>query len=279
MIEVNNLTKKYKDNIAVDNVSISIPKGKIWGLLGPNGAGKSTLIKSIVGGVKPNSGTVTILGKDPLKNKASLSHKFGYMPQDLALYGDLSAYENVEFFGKLHNQDNLDKKINDLLEFLDILSRKGDKVQNFSGGMERRVSLACAIIHDPEILILDEPTAGLDPALKRTLWKFFRDLSNKGKTFIISTHLMEEAVLCDNLALMQKGKIIANTPVKEIISKGKTSIKIQIDDKDILEKIPTDPEKLAGELKKYGLKKNIKSIEIVADNLEDIVIDIMENQK
>lgn len=219
IIKVKNLSKKFEDTTqALKDFSLSIEKGQVLGLLGPNGAGKTTLIKSIVGGVRPTSGTVEVFGKDPLRYKNELSHKFGYMPQDLSLYGDLSAYENIRFFGNLHGKGNNNGEIDNMLKFLGIESRRNDKVQNFSGGMERRVSLACAMIHDPDILILDEPTAGLDPALKKSLWKLFKDLAQKGKTLLISTHLMEEAILCDKLVVMREGRLIATGAPGDLVS-------------------------------------------------------------
>lgn len=280
IIQTQNLTKTFKNNQALKNVSLSIETGQILGLLGPNGAGKTTLIKSLVGGIKPTSGSVKIFETNPLKNKRELSHRFGYMPQDLALYGNLSAYENIRFFAKLHKKRVLRQDIEQLLNFLGILDRKDDKVENFSGGMERRVSLATAMIHQPDILILDEPTAGLDPVLKKSLWQLFKDQAQNGKTLIVSTHLMEEALLCDSLAVMRNGQIITVDTPSNIIAEGTITIVVNFASraKSKVIKLPSNPELIAGELHKLGLDRSIKSLQIEHESLEDTIVKIMEKQ-
>lgn len=279
VIKTDKLSKNYGKTQALKDFSIEVPKGQVLGLLGPNGAGKSTFIKSLVGGVKPSSGNVEVFGQDPLKNKRALSHNFGYMPQDLALYGDMSAFDNIHFFAKLHNRKIKARDIEELLDFLGILDRRNDKVSKFSGGMERRVSLAAAMVHEPEVLMLDEPTAGLDPALKRSLWQLFKGQAKEGKTLIVSTHLMEEAILCDSLAIIRNGKLITiNTP-EEVISKGQINVKLERGDgQDETKRLPAKPAEVAEYFQRYGLDKSIEGVDIRPDSLEDIVIRIMEDE-
>jgi len=190
MIVLDNLTKRFKATVAVDSLSLTIEPGKIIGILGPNGAGKSTTIKSIVGGVIPTDGSISVNGLNPLKNRHELSHSIGYMPQSASLYLDLTALENVVFFARLHGVQQPRKKARELLALLGLEDKLNIKVQGFSGGMKTRVSLACTLIHNPKIVILDEPTAGLDPELKRTLWNMFNEFAEQGRTVIISTHVL-----------------------------------------------------------------------------------------
>lgn len=277
-ISVNKLYKKYGDNLALNNINLQIPQGKIIGLLGPNGAGKSTFIKSIVGAIKPTSGRIEVLGADPNIDRAILRKKIGYMPQSAALYENLTAKENIAFFGALQKVENLKQKINDLLEFIELTRRANDLVYTFSGGMKKRVSLACAIIHDPQIIILDEPTAAVDPHLKLKTWAVLRQLASKGKTIFVSTHLMDEAVLCDSLAILFQGRIIANDIPKSILEKGNTELTIRKAATEIKKNIHGHPNALAMALRDFGLHDDIESIEINPDSLEAIILKLVEKQ-
>ena len=165
-VEIKNLFKSYGKLRALTNVTLDVPEGKIYGLVGPNGAGKTTLIKALVGALKPTDGSAKVLGLDPLKDKWKLRRQIGYMPQSPALYDDLSAKNNILFFGKAQNIPDLKKKTDEILSFAELTSRANDKVGTFSGGMKKRVSLCCALVHNPKILFLDEPTAAVDPHLK-----------------------------------------------------------------------------------------------------------------
>src|SRR5215213_3002370 len=157
----------------------------------------------------PSGGGVRVMGLNPLKDRSELRQRIGYMPQGPALYEDLSARGNVAFFGAAHRTENLNKRVDEVLQFTDLSERANNAVHTFSGGMKGRVSLACTLVHDPEVIFLDEPTAAVDPQLRSRFWKTFRELARGGTTLFISTHLMDEAVLCDRIAILRKGSVIA----------------------------------------------------------------------
>ncbi len=277
-VEIKNLSKSYGKLRALNNVNLDVPEGTIYGLVGPNGAGKTTLIKALVGSLKPTNGSAKVLGLDPLKDKWKLRQQIGYMPQNPALYDDLSAKNNILFFGKAQNVPDLKKKTDEIIAFAELTSRANDKVGTFSGGMKKRVSLCCALVHDPKILFLDEPTAAVDPHLKMQSWILFRKLAQRGVTLFISTHLMDEAMLCDKVTILRNGEILAvDTPLK-ILERGKTKIKLSINGEEIISTIDSTSENLASELKKFGLEKNISSIELHSDNIEDIILAIVREK-
>lgn len=215
VIEINNVIKKYGKTLVLNNVNLTIKKGEILGLIGPSGAGKSTLVKAIMGIEKINSGEIKVLNKkvpnlDIFKN-------IGYMAQADALYEDLSGKENLEFFAKLYNMKK--KLIKERIEYTSKLvkleNHMNKRVNNYSGGMKRRLSLASALIQNPDLFILDEPTVGIDPTLRLSIWDEIYKLKSEGKSVIVTTHVMDEALKCDTLALIIDGKIIAmGTPKK-----------------------------------------------------------------
>jgi ABC-2 type transport system ATP-binding protein len=273
--EIEHLSKHYGKICAVNNISLDIPKGTIYGLVGPNGAGKTTLIKALVGSLKPSAGRVTVLGLDPILEKWKLREQIGYMPQSPALYEDLTARDNIRFFGGTQRIPGFEKKVDDILQFTELTNRANDLIRTFSGGMKKRVSLCCALIHQPKIVFLDEPTAAIDPHLKLLSWNLFRQIAKTGVTLVISTHLMDEALLCDKVTVLRKGKIIAVDSPSKILERGKTII--QFREKDELKKITIDstPENLASALQKMGLNPAITSISFQPDNIEDIVLGII----
>jgi len=277
-VEIKDLSKKYGKLRALNNVNLDVPEGTIYGLIGPNGAGKTTLIKALVGVLKPTSGTSKVLGLDPLKEKWKLRNLIGYMPQSPALYDDLSAKNNILFFGKAQNVPDLKKKTDDILAFAELTARANDSVGTFSGGMKKRVSLCCALVHDPKILFLDEPTAAVDPHLKMQSWILFRKLAQRGVTIFVSTHLMDEAMLCDKVTILRNGEILAVDAPKKILERGKTKLKITVNGEEKIVVIDSTPQKLAEELKKYGLDKTISSIGLHSDNIEDIILSIVQEK-
>ena len=248
-------------------------------LTGANGSGKTTLIKALVGSLHPTSGSAKVLGLDPLKDKWKLRQQIGYMPQSPALYDDLSARNNILFFGSAQNVPDLKKKVDDVLAFAELSSRANDLVGTFSGGMKKRVSLCCALIHDPKIIFLDEPTAAVDPHLKMQSWILFRKLAQKGVTIFVSTHLMDEAMLCDKVTILRNGEILAVDTPQKILQKGKTKLKLLVNGEEKIVTIDSTPESLAAELKRSGLEKNISSIEIHAENIEDIILSIVNEKE
>ncbi len=274
-VEIKNLCKDYAKVRALNNITLNVPEGAIYGLVGPNGAGKTTLIKALVGAMKPTGGSAKVLGLDPLRDEWKLRRQIGYMPQSPALYDDLSAKGNIMFFGSAQNVSGLEKKTNEILEFSELANRANDLVRTFSGGMKKRVSLCCALIHQPKIVFLDEPTAAIDPHLKLQSWSMFRQLANKGVTLFISTHLMDEALLCDKVTILRNGEILTVDSPQKILERGKTILKIS-ENGEIKESIiDSTPEGLAKELQKSGLKQNITSVTLQPDNIEDIVLAII----
>ena len=190
-VETRGLRKTYGGRVeALRGIDLTVGQGEIFGLIGPNGAGKSTLIRTLVGALRPTAGSVAVLGLDPLGDRWELRRRIGYMPQELALYEDLSAWRNVEFFAAAHRSDRVEGMVGEALELVDLLDRAQDPVRTLSGGMKQRVSLACALAHQPDLLFLDEPTSGIDPELRATFWDSFRNLARRGVTVIVSTHLV-----------------------------------------------------------------------------------------
>ena len=216
-VEVDSVTKQFGEIKALDRVTLGVRRGEIYGLLGPNGAGKTTLIRSIVGLIAPNSGAVTVLGRK-LPNLDVL-RQVGYMTQQAALYPGLSVEENVRFFAAIYG---VDSGVKDALEFVDLYARRGSVVSTLSGGMRQRCSLACALVHRPQLLLLDEPTVGVDPQLRVELWEQFRHMAADGTTIIVSSHVMDEAERCQRLGLIQYGRLLAEGSPSEVRARAGT---------------------------------------------------------
>lgn len=278
-IEITDLSRKYGKILALNHMNLDVPEGTIYGIVGSNGAGKTTLIKVLVGSLRPTSGFVKVLGLDPLKDKWKLRQQIGYMPQMPALYDDLSARNNIMFFGKGQHVPDLKNKTDEILSFAELTSRANDKIETFSDGMKKRVSLCCALVHNPKILFLDEPTAAIDPHLKMQSWILFRKLAQSGVTIFISTHQMDEAMLCDKVTILRNGEILAVDTPSKISQRGKTKLKITVNDETQIAILDSTPGDLATELKKFGLDKNISSVELQPDNIEEIILSIMQEKE
>lgn len=202
----------------LDGVNLEVPRGHILCLLGPSGAGKTTMVDLVMGNAVPVAGTVTVMGEQaPYRHVRS---KIGYMPQDEALYNDISAEENLRFFGKMNGLGGkrLDERIDEMFAFARLEEHRKKLVGDYSGGMQRRLSLAAAMLHDPGLLVLDEPTVGLDPDHRIAIWNTFRDMAAAGKTLLVTTHVMDEAERCNEIAMLNGGRIIAMAPPKQILS-------------------------------------------------------------
>lgn len=209
MIQINNVTKKFDDFIAVNNVSLNIDDGDFIGLLGPNGAGKTTIIKMLTGLLKPTCGDIYINGQKMTRNNKDVKKILGIVPQYTNLDKELTAYENLVFAAKLFRVKDYKKKIFELLEFMELEGYKDRKAMNLSGGMARRLMIAKALINDPEIIFLDEPTVGIDLNGRRKIWDILKAMKTMGKTILLTTHYIEEAdYLCNKVCLIDKGKII-----------------------------------------------------------------------
>lgn len=233
ILSTKDLTKKYGSKTVVDNLSLEIKRGEIFGLLGPNGAGKSTTMNMICSIVRPTAGTVELFGKDAVKFRKEVIRRIGYIPQELAIHGDLKAWENAELFISLYGikGEKLKKAINDSLEYVGLLERRQDFAKTFSGGMKRRLNIACAIGHDPELLIFDEPTVGIDPQSRNFILERIKESNRKGATVIYTSHYMEEVeAICTRIAIMDNGKIIAcgtSSELKKLISSDREDITLE----------------------------------------------------
>src|SRR5207248_535769 len=199
------LVKTFGPIRAVDGVDISLAPGRIYGLLGPNGSGKTTLIRLLVGLARPTSGTVQVLG-ERMPSRPLLA-RIGYMTQSDGVYAELSAWENIRFFATLYGMRD-ESRLAETLDLVELGKRRDTPAFQLSGGMRRRLSLACALAHGPSVIFLDEPTVGVDPALRVQFWQHFRELASGGATLVVSSHVMDEADRCDELLLMQGGKIL-----------------------------------------------------------------------
>lgn len=218
-IVLEQVSKSFGKKMVLNNIHISVEAGQIFGLIGPSGSGKTTLVKIIVGMDQPSVGQVHVLNTQ-VPNLGLLQH-IGYMAQADALYNDLTGKENLAFFASLYklNKEMQKKRIAYAADLVELTPHLSKKVQNYSGGMKRRLSLAIALLHDPQILILDEPTVGIDPELRKSIWAEIVRLKSEGKTILITTHVMDEAEKCDQLAMVRDGEIISNGSPLQLKSK------------------------------------------------------------
>lgn len=226
-IEVKNLTKKFGDFTAVDNISFNVEKGEIFAFLGPNGAGKSTTIKMLTTLLNPTSGHMEVNGFDPVQEQNEVRKSFGIVFQDPSLDDELTAYENIEFHGVLYKVPKAlrEKRIKELLEFVHLTDRKDHLVKTFSGGMKRRLEIARGLLHHPKIFFLDEPTLGLDPQTRNQMWQYIQDLNkSEGITIFFTTHYMEEAErVAQRIAVIDNGKIVAQGTASQLKKDTKTN--------------------------------------------------------
>ncbi len=225
IVVIEQLVKQFGKLRAVANLTMTINTGETYGLIGPNGSGKTTLIRMMVGLSRPSSGTITILGERMPSRK--VSPRLGYMPQLSALYLDLTAKENMRFFCRIYGLRGKEqsRRIQEMLERVDLADRTNDVVGKFSGGMRQRLSLACALVHGPRLVVLDEPTVGVDPELRRSFWDYFAQLNSEGVTIIVSTHHLDEASRCTRLGLMRLGVLLGqDTPQELLRQSGKDNM-------------------------------------------------------
>ncbi len=215
IVELKNISKKFQNITALNKISFEIFKGELFGLVGPDGSGKTTLMKILCGVENNDEGTLKIFNLDSDKSRNEINKKLGYLSQRFSLYGDLTINENIEFFARIHGVKDFQKRKNDLLEFTRLIKFQNRLVDRLSGGMKQKTALACALIHSPEILILDEPTNGVDPVSRRDFWSILAELQKQGITIIISTPYLDETERCNRVAMLSKGNLIAvNSPVQ-----------------------------------------------------------------
>jgi ABC-2 type transport system ATP-binding protein len=281
-VEVDSVTKRFEAMVAVDNLSISVAKGEMLGLLGPNGAGKSTLTKMISGMLNPTSGTIKVGGYSIKDQSMYVKEILGVVPQDIVLYDYLNAKENLSFYGRLYglSGSKLKNRIEELLKFTQLDENAVKRhVSTYSGGMKRRVNIAAALLHEPQVILLDEPTAGLDPQNKHALWEIIQTLRSQGKTIILTTHMMEEAEeLCSRVAIMDHGKIIAMGSPSQLVKNVKMENTISV-----------CPDKaspsLIEQIKGIAHVKNVytaldetekrETIKVITDSPDDILPDVV----
>lgn len=303
-IEIRNLTKTFDKFVAVNNISFDVKKGEVFGFLGPNGSGKTTVIRMILGLLNPTSGMGKVLGYDMSKNNEKLKSKIGYMSQKFSLYEELTVEENLNFYAGVYGipKNKIIEKKKAILEMADLVGKEHLIVSNLSGGWKQRLALGCSIIHDPEILLLDEPTGGVDPIARRQFWDIIYNLSKQGVTILVTTHYMDEAEHCNSIGFLYYGNILSlDTPknMKEKIIDGDI---IEIKANNILKSIEwlKKNDKVinasvygAGihamvqsninlnELKCYLIENNVEvySLKKVNSTLEDVFVFLVENEK
>jgi ABC-2 type transport system ATP-binding protein len=221
ILEVKHLIKRYRDFLALDHISLSVREGEIYGLLGPNGAGKTTTIRILSGLARYDGGEVKILGKELVRHEMEIKRQIGIVPQEIAVFEDLTAYENLDYFGRLYGLrgKELKERIAETLAFVGLADRMKEYPKHFSGGMKRRLNIGSAILHRPKILIMDEPTVGIDPQSRNHILESVRALNRMGSTIIYTSHYMEEVEeLCDRIAILDHGRVIAQGTKEELTS-------------------------------------------------------------
>ncbi|MGI6258875.1 MAG: ATP-binding cassette domain-containing protein [Anaerolineaceae bacterium] len=293
-VSVKQLTKKFGKFTAVNQVSFDIPQGEIFGLLGPNGAGKTTTIRMLCGLLKPDSGSANVLGYDVSKDPEEIKKRIGYMSQKFSLYNDLRVDENLDFYGAIYGISQLSerrKKVDELLEMADLRDRRKELTKNLSGAWRQRLALVCAIIHSPQMLFLDEATAGVDPLARRSFWDLIYRLAEQGISVLATTHYMDEADYCNIIAMMYQGEIVAlagpdeikdqlpgvlvqidvDQPVEaqEFLSKGNNILHSSLQGVQLHVTVPDENEipALQSRLDQAGF--SVRSLEIIQPSLED----------
>ncbi len=277
-VNLENVQKTYNNRPVVNNLSFTIKQGEMFGLLGPNGAGKSTTIRMITTLTKPTGGRIEVLGYDVTKQPNFVKQTIGVVLQQTSVDGDLTVWENMELHGRLHHIPNPNRQqlINQWLEYVELKDRREDLVKTLSGGMKRRLQIARALLHQPQILFLDEPTVGLDPQTRRRLWEIIRELNKQGMTMLLTTHYMDEVeYLCDSIGIMDSGKLIELGTLEELRAKhGEGLVMKQIGDRWEYVFFPS-----LEEANSYLDKQNDKTGMMVRpSNLEDIFVELTGRQ-
>lgn len=252
LVEIKNLIKRYNDFLAVDNINLSIEEGEIFGFLGPNGAGKTTTISALTGLTKIDAGEIKIFGKALNTHEMEIKRNIGLVPQDIALFDDLTAYENLHYFGRLYGIKGglLKERIEEALEFTGLSEKRKQLPKKFSGGMKRRLNIACAIVHRPKLIIMDEPTVGIDPQSRNHILQSIKELNKMGSTIIYTSHYMEEVdEICTKLVIIDHGKVIAHGTSDEL------KAMVAVDERMVMEVSAVN----------YTIIDNIKKIQGVKD--------------
>ena len=269
-VKVENLTRTFGDFVAVDNISLEVSKGEIYGFLGPNGAGKSTTIRMLCGLLMPTHGTGSVGGYDIVTQAEAIKQNIGYMSQRFSLYDDLTVTENLNFFSGIYNvpEEKRAGRKQWALDMAGIADRKDAITRTLPGGFKQRLALGCAILHEPKILFLDEPTSGVDPISRRNFWKLIYEMSAAGTTVFVTTHYMDEADYCDRLGLIYRGRIIAEGTPNEL--------KIQHMSRDVLDINVDKPVEALEALSAFGIESAIfgSTLHATVENAEIAIAEI-----
>jgi ABC-2 type transport system ATP-binding protein len=246
-LEVQGLHKRFGAVVALDDVSLSVPAGELLGLLGPNGAGKTTLLSIAAGLLDATSGVVRVFGETMTPAQRTLRNQIGIVPQELAIYGELTARENLAFFGRLYGlaSGELKRSVDEVLEAIGLADRADDRATTFSGGMKRRLNLGAALVHRPRLLLLDEPTTGVDPHSRNHIFEEVRRLQGEGITIVYTSHYLEEVqALCPNIAILNHGRLIASAPKAELLRQAEGLIRFRVVDvtRELRERLGQLPE-------------------------------------
>jgi ABC-2 type transport system ATP-binding protein len=281
VVDAHELTKMFGEEAAVNSLTMKVPRGTIFGFIGPSGCGKTTTVRLLTGIHRPTSGEVTVLGKHPVEFSKSDREKIGYLIQSFVLYPELTVWENLNFAASFYGVSLLRRhsRLNKLLEFVELSEDKGKLAGVLSGGMKRRLSLAATLVHNPELLFLDEPTAGIDPLLRRKFWDYFKDLQDQGHSLFITTQYVGEAAYCDLVGVMYAGKLLMVDSPEELRRKAyggdiigiKTTEWIRYENRKKLEDLPF----VKGKIKVI----NDQEIELVVDEANTAMPALMEAAK
>lgn len=277
-IRLQNVQKIYDHVPVVNDLSIEIPSGEMFGLLGPNGAGKSTTIRMLITLAKPSNGSIEIMGYDVDRYPDQVKRNIGVVLQQISVDGDLSVWENMEFHGRMHHIPNPKRQqlIKQWLDYVELTEKRDALAKTLSGGMKRRLQIARALLHQPQVLFLDEPTVGLDPQTRRRLWEIIKDLNRQGMTILLTTHYMEEVeFLCNRIGIMEKGKLIEMGTLAEFRSKyGQGLMITQIADRLQYQFFPT----LAAANQHLEQLSDKTGVMVRESNLEDIFVELTGHQ-
>ena len=264
VIEVDKLTKRYGDLLAVNDISFTVNKGEVFALLGPNGAGKTTTVEIMDTIRTPTSGKVTLLGMDVTKNKHDIVHRIGVLPQGFSSFDRITVRETLQYYSRLFS--GMKSDVDGLIELVNLKDKAKEQYKNLSGGLRQRLGIAIALVNNPEVVFLDEPTTGLDPRARREVWEVLQGLKKKGKTVILTTHYMEEAeLLADTVAIISKGEIIAMGPPGELIKNNTNYLVLTLQSGD---------ESVFGVVHKMGFEpvlSNHKDIKVRVEHTDDVL--------
>ncbi|MBU3136216.1 ABC transporter ATP-binding protein [Clostridium gasigenes] len=282
ILEIRELSKEFGDFKAVDGINLTVKQGEIYGLLGPNGAGKSTIINMICGLLSKSSGEIFILNKNAQKNSNDIKREIGIVPQEIAIYEDLTALENVIFFGSIYGLKGKDlkEKAMKALEFVGLLDKKKQFPSKFSGGMKRRLNIACALVHEPKLVIMDEPTVGIDPQSRNHILESIKKLNETGTTIIYTSHYMEEVeAICTKIAIIDNGKVVAEGTKEELKAQFKEFNKIILKVSNIENVDISKLKEIHGVDKVDCMGNTIEiSTNTSIDNLDKILMVIMDSE-